>query len=288
MKRGYPARAARTLEVAPQTDEVKLLRGWVLVKAGDSVNAEHWLNNIGQGVSGSWALMSVMAMCKFRLGRLDECRDLAEKIPMNLGIWSAHAAYALASYHLRIGNYEKSLDWYYNSRDLYYSSGEISSAIQCGGMISTLICKKGEDPRLAFADVLVDSENVLLERASILVNYADCLSEYLGYHDFEQFESIYKEAIQIFRQNENSDGEASALNSCGVCAHFGERFEYALKYYKMALKCVESTGNIRLLGIISANLAEVMGDADRIKGVIDFLSRSGHGEIAEQIGNNLL
>lgn len=258
------------------------------MKAGDSVNAERWLNDIGQGLSGSWELMSVMAMCKFRLGKLDECRDLAENIPMNLGIWSAHAAYALASYHLRIGNYEKSLEWYHNSRNLYFSIGETSSAIQCGGMISTIICKKGEDPRLAFADVLEDSENVLLERASILVNYADCLSEYLGYHNFEQFESIYKEAIQIFRQNENSDGEASALNSCGVCAHFGERLGYALKYYKMALKCVENTGNIRLLGIISANLAEVTGDSDRINGIIGFLSLSGHGEIAKQIGKNLL
>ncbi|MCD0176553.1 hypothetical protein IHN32_11440, partial [Deinococcus sp. 14RED07] len=45
MKSGHPAKAARTLEVAPQTDEVRVLRGWALLKGHNPNDVLHLISD---------------------------------------------------------------------------------------------------------------------------------------------------------------------------------------------------------------------------------------------------
>lgn len=288
MKRGYPAKASRTLEVAPQTDEVKLLRGWALIKGGNSNRAESWLDDLNVEESYKTELSALKGLCKLRLGKYESAKSLIGSVKTDSGDLNGHMYYVLGSIALREQNYIEALSHYRKARLVYMSLGERSNLLQTEAMMATIRCIRGENPEVAFSSILEIVDQFPLEIGAILVNYADQMYNRYGSKALVNSVELIQRAIQIFESTGNYDGAATACNTLGVIFHLEKQYDQAVEYYKRALNNAYGSKNERAVAIILCNLKEVEESLDDIRDILDYMDVAGHNFTASVIEANLI
>lgn len=280
MKRGYPARAARTLEVAPQTDEVKLLRGWALIGCGEHPAALHVL----QGSSPSEEVAAAQATVLARLGRNSEALDRCAHIGARNTEAYAHAQ-AIYGHVARVnGDLRAARTNYHTSLHLFSVIGNEAARFQVWSLLAVVDVHLGHDPHSVFVPLLDAVGEHAPTAGPVLHNYAMCLS-LRGLYDEA---AVYLDrALETFRAMGDPAGVANALNNLGVHHHNQHQHEVARHYYREALDMCRRTGEFRLYGQVAANLSEIEENHEQLNDVLRVLELSEHRGLAETIRANL-
>lgn len=280
MKRGYPGQAAATLEGAPQTGEVRLLRAWALIHSGKLAEAF----TLTEALTPLPDALAARATACFRTGQNAQAVELARRIPMNGSPASAHAAMVLGLAARYEERYEEARSHFQRSAILWKLHSNPMEYVQALSLTAQMQCRLGGDPRIEFRAALETARNAPAALGIALVNYGLELGQ-AG--DGAASEQALQEAVRAFETAGNEDGRASALNNLGLRHHLQGNLERAREYYSEAAAGWTSSGNIRLLGVILSNLSEIDGDLARFDGAITFLKESGQQHVADLIRRNV-
>ncbi|WP_155297968.1 hypothetical protein [Deinococcus kurensis] len=261
MKRGYPAKAARTLEVAPQTDEVKLLRGWALVRGGRA----HAALKIIEGLH-SCDVDSISAFAHFKVGNVSESSRISLSIINRKSDKSYFGHYIKACidimerrsedarFSLKLSNLGAELA--FDHRIKVFSCCLMAFLDRC----------YVEESKNVFARLIDENFGNCEIESFCLINFANYLDD-IG--EIQSAIPVYLRAIEAFEKCENIEGLSSANNSIGVAYHLGSKYDIAYQYYKRAYQqSILLQKNSRLKSIILANIAELSEHEDSI---VDFI-----------------
>ncbi|MCD0169640.1 hypothetical protein [Deinococcus sp. 23YEL01] len=279
MKRGYPARAARTLEVAPQTDEVRVLRGWAMLKGHNPNDVLHLIADLPETPE----LLALWATALAHASRSDEAEVIANRIPRNATPTHAHAENVLGYVARQREDYDTARRHYRAAASLWkmYDEREwIEVAAVLAGVRSIL----GADPTMAFSEVLHALAEVPSAASTVYPNYVHALKQAGHLDAAEQAAQI---GLHFARLYNDLSGEMSIRNSLGVFAHLSGNMRVAADEYRIALNLARECGSLRAVGMIAANLAELSGNVEEFKDVIDLLRDTDNGAHAEKIIRNI-
>lgn len=292
MKRGYPAKAARTLEVAPQTDEVRLLRGWALIRSGCYLKSIGVVKDNDMSVNQAWSDLRIAAL--FYNGSYEECESLIRKRLDDVnGSCSGHVRYFSGALSFRKGDYKKSYSEFLMSQMIFSSTGDEYSAklpqVMAFTSISLSICQLHD----SLTEVVDNVKDSFYEYAVLLSNIAHIKSlglQSVNISGGENFSilDIYLLSGSLFEKCENKAMCASIYNSIGVEYHGEGKFAEAIKYYKLALDLSESSGDKRMYAIITANLSELESSNFDFKSSKEFMINFGFEELAATVERNKL
>lgn len=276
MKRGYPAKAARTLEVAPQTDEVKLLRGWALIECGQSPVAL----TLASKIPASPERDALLATALIRTGRTEEAVDLAQQVPRNGSRANAHSQGVLAHAARLKGDFVQAATHYARSAALWQLHDNPSARVDALALEASMHCKAGADPENEFPPILATAQKYPSNLAAALLNYG---VELKAKGRLTQAISVMKEAGQSFQNCGNLEGEAHALNNLGAYFHLSGAVDQARQSYHQAWSLLRGSGNLRLLGFVLTNLAEIEDDLTGFDDALSLLKEAGEHDIASRI-----
>lgn len=280
MKRGYPAKAAKTLEVAPQTDEVKLLRGWALVESGKYSQALAVVENL----SSTSSTCAVRAMAMLMLSRTDEAKKIAELIGEGRDNAHAYGYLVLAHCARRSGDKKLAINLFNTSHLLFNFNNNYD---ECLKIRSILINIRTGDSLLDEAyDIISSLAGVNNNSAAIILNNCGEFFSSSGNH-YKAIE-LYNTALEYINISDFSDIRMTLYNNLGVQNHYIGNNSAAEGYYRKAMEMCVGEGNFRLYGIISCNLSEISDDLDYLKGTVDILKINGEEYLSRTITKNLL
>ncbi|WP_295815374.1 hypothetical protein [uncultured Deinococcus sp.] len=280
MKRGYPAKAARTLEVAPQTDEVKLLRGWALLHSG----MFHAALTCVDGVPSSQKSDALRATVLYRLGRNSEAEAVARSIPTGTSQACAHATCVLGLIARHHEDFSLARRLFRRSALLWQLFDNTLEHAQASALAASMECRLSvhPQPEREFKDCL-HAATTPAARGIALVNYGVEL-ELVG--QAETAETTFLEAIGAFRESENIAGLAGTLNNLGLRRHLSGQLNEATLYYREAAVLTTRSGDIRLLGMALSNLSEIQADFTGFEDALELLIQSGQAATGELIQRN--
>ncbi|MEF2279060.1 hypothetical protein V3W47_12190 [Deinococcus sp. YIM 134068] len=284
LRRGYPAQAAATLEVSPQTGEVRLFWARIALQNGDTPRAEHLLRALPE----TPLVRACLALTAFKLGQFRRAMALAQDVAMDGSTAAAYATLVLGHVALRENARTEARRFYYQAAHLYRLSGEAEAALQAENLTATLAAQDGQPPDEAFGGLWEHSNSAPVQRASLLNNYADSLATYRP-DDLEarrRVDAAYQEAADLYMVLGNREGQAHVLNARGVTLYERGEREQARALYLQALTLLQGSGNLRLLGLVMSNLSEVEGDLNRFEHTLDLLGRAGHTQLVQTIRLN--
>ncbi|GAA0498085.1 hypothetical protein [Deinococcus depolymerans] len=287
MKRGYPARAAKTLEVAPQTDEVKLLRGWAELRTGNATAAQRIVDDTHRTPPHRprpWQTLA--AACALKLGHLNVLRDLLDTLDRTGSPPDARTTHLRGMLALREGCDPEAMTLFRQASLRFRSEGLPGDAVIAESLVAMLNVRLGHDAHDAFRNVLNDSRPYPRERVHVLTNYVYSLTA--THAPDADVNAAYQETVTLAEQTNDLEGGAAAWNTWGVHAHLARDYEQAAHRYRRALHLVEGTGNLRLHGLIQSNLSELMDDHAQLAATLDLLSGAGHDTLSQTIQNNIL
>ncbi|GBF04176.1 transcriptional regulator, SARP family [Deinococcus aerius] len=284
MKRGYPGQAAATLEGAPQTGEVRLLRAWALLQLGEALRAGEVVADLPT-LAGVTACRAVAA---YQLGRYDQALALAEQLPGDGSLDAAHGAMVRGHVALRENRQREAQGQYRRAAALYRLNGTTPLALTAENLLASMAVQQGAEPWATFAPLLEASQPYPPQRAVILSNLADCLSpaETTDPVLFHQAEQLYQEAAALYELLGNRSGQARVLNARGVNFHVHGDHQRARELYEQALRLLSGGGNLRLMGLVLSNLSEVEGNLTQFDDALNLLERAGHLGLVQTIRSN--
>ncbi|MFW8627560.1 hypothetical protein [Deinococcus sp. ME38] len=292
MKRGYPAKAARTLEVAPQTDEVKLLRGWALIRGGCYLKALSLVKDNDTSVSQAWTDLRIASL--FYNGSYEECEFLVRKSLSEVsGSSSGYVRYFTGALSFRRGDYEKAYGEFLISRMIFISVGDEYSAKLPQVMAFTSISLSIRRLHESLAEVMDNVKDNFYEYAVLLSNIAhikssDTRNINTSRDEISSILDTYLLSARLFEKCENKAMCAATYNSIGVEYHNEGKFAEAAKYYNLALKLSESSGDKRVYAIVVANLSELESSSFDFKASKEFMISFGFRELAFTVEQNKL
>lgn len=281
MKRGYPARAARTLEVAPQTDEVKLLRGWALIYSGEYQNALEVVSKVADSPEAQVARASVL----FRTGENEKAYQLAVPLKHGNSSVSAHATFVLGLLHRHREDYEQARQNFRRSARLWHLQGNLFEEVQSASLAASAACRLHQSaPDNAFEPILARAEGQPAAEGLVLINYAVEL-EHAG--QLTQVTDLLSRAAEHMTQSGNLNGVAIAANNLGLRHHLDGNLVQAKHWYRESIDLTIRTGDIRLLGLALSNLSELEADLAGLEDALMLLTESGQSATVELIQRNL-
>ncbi|BBN94288.1 hypothetical protein DEGR_10210 [Deinococcus grandis] len=281
MKRGYPAKAAKTLEVAPQTDEVKLLRGWALIYSGEYQSALDCLKKVPDSAEEQVARASVL----FRTGENEQAYQLARPLRQGNSEVNAHATFVLGLLHRHREEYEQARQNFRRSAHLWYLRGNLFEEVQSLSLAASADCRmKQSEPDDAFAPILVRAQGHPAAEGFVLINYAVEL-EHAGQHT--QVVDLLQRAAEHMGESGNLNGVAIAANNLGLRYHLDGNTHLAKRWYRKSIDLTFRTGDIRLLGLALSNLSELEVDLVGLEDALMLLNESGQSATVELIRRNL-
>ncbi len=281
MKRGYPARAAATLELAPQTDEVRLLRGWALIYSGRYKDARGLLEALHPTPEGQLALASAL----FRIGDNQRAVALAFSFKSGHSANSAHAAFVLGLDARHREDYAVARRHFQRSAYLWHLHGNLFEEVQATSLAAAASCRLNElNVSEAFTGVLCKAQGHPAAEGVARLNYAVEL-EYAG--QVEQVPELLQQAAEMMRLSGNLNGVAIALNNLGLRHHLNGTVDEAKHWYRQAIELTINTGDIRLLGIALSNLSELQADLSAFEDALALLEDSGQAATIDLIKRNI-
>lgn len=281
MKRGYPARAAKTLEVAPQTDEVKLLRAWALIYSGEYQNALEVVSKVSDSPEAQVARASVL----FRTGENEKAYQLAVPLKHGNSSVSAHATFVLGLLHRHREDYEQARQNFRRSARLWHLQGNLFEEVQSASLAASAACRLHQSaPDNVFEPILARAEGQPAAEGLVLINYAVEL-EHAG--QLTQVTDLLSRAAEHMTQSGNLNGVAIAANNLGLRHHLDGNLAQAKHWYRQSIDLTIRTGDIRLLGLALSNLSELEADLAGLEDALMLLTESGQSATVELIQRNL-
>ncbi|WP_157445184.1 hypothetical protein [Deinococcus actinosclerus] len=287
MKRGYPARAASVLEVAPQTDEVRLLRGWAMLRLGKTIILDGLVSCFDEKKLSDYAYLSLKSALNYKMGNYHEVLTLSDRLPFSNSLDRGVIYFYAACSALRLNIKDKARRSLTISRSIVECSGSDIDIIRVDTLNAILESDKNANIRDFYSELLKKSALFPIERGVLLINFADYIFDHEGPKSFGIVEEYYREAEKILHGSGNEEGAAAALNSWGVSAHLSNRITLAEELYKKGITLIRDSGNIRLLGLLTANLSEISGNIEKLDEILYCLNSSGHTAVVSKIINNL-
>ncbi|MCD0165462.1 hypothetical protein [Deinococcus sp. 12RED42] len=281
LKRGYPAKAARTLENAPQTDEVRLLRGWALIYSGEYQNALEVVSKVADSPEAQVARASVL----FRTGENEKAYQLAVPLKHGNSSVSAHATFVLGLLHRHREDYEQARQNFRRSARLWHLQGNLFEEVQSASLAASAACRLHQSaPDNAFEPILARAEGQPAAEGLVLINYAVEL-EHAG--QLTQVTDLLSRAAEHMTQSGNLNGVAIAANNLGLRHHLDGNLVQAKHWYRESIDLTIRTGDIRLLGLALSNLSELEADLAGLEDALMLLTESGQSATVELIQRNL-
>ncbi|GGS20267.1 hypothetical protein [Deinococcus knuensis] len=287
MKSGHPARAARTLESAPQTDAVNLLRGWAELRTGNATAAQRTVDDTHPTPTHRprpWQILA--AACALKLGHLNILRELLDTLDHTGAPPEARTVHLRGMLALREARDAEARTLFRQAGLRFRSEGLPGDAVIAESLVAMLNVRQGQPVHAAFRDVLHASRPFPRERVHVLTNYVYSLTA--THAPDTDVNAAYEETVTLAEQTNDLEGGAAAWNTWGVHAHLARDYEQAAHRYRRALHLVEGTGNLRLHGLIQSNLSELTDDHAQLAATLDLLSGAGHDTLSQTIQNNIL
>lgn len=280
MKRGHPAKAAKTLEVAPQTDEVKLLRGWALLEAGRYPLAL----TVVEPLSGNPDVYAVRAMAMLMLSRTDEAKKIAELIGEGREHAHAYGYLVLAHCARRAGDKKLAINLFNASHLLFNFKNNYDECLKIRSILINI--RTGDSLLDEVHDIISSLAGVNNNSAAIILN--NCGEFFSSSGDHHKAIELYSTALEYINISDFSDIRMTLYNNLGVQNHYIGNNSAAERYYRKAMEMCIGEGNFRLYGIISCNLSEISDDLDYLKGTVNILKINGEEYLSRTITKNLL
>ncbi|OOV13733.1 bacterial transcriptional activator domain-containing protein [Deinococcus sp. LM3] len=287
MKSGHPVKAARTLEVAPQTDAVNLLRGWAQLRTGNATAAQRIVDDTHPAPPHRprpWQILA--AACALKLGHLNVLRELLDTLDHTGAPPEARTVHLRGMLALREARDAEARTLFRQAGLRFRSEGLPGDAVIAESLVAMLNVRQGQSVHAAFRDVLHASRPFPRERVHVLTNYVYSLTA--THAPDTDVNAAYEETVTLAEQTNDLEGGAAAWNTWGVHAHLARDYEQAAHRYRRALHLVEGTGNLRLHGLIQSNLSELTDDHAQLAATLDLLSGAGHDTLSQTIQNNIL
>ncbi|THF85822.1 hypothetical protein E7T09_14990 [Deinococcus sp. KSM4-11] len=280
MKRGYPAKAARTLEVAPRSMKIIVSQAWSLIHAGRFREVGPML----EGYPDYSDLMGVKGMSLVLLGKNLEASAAISRIELKLDM--NHAIYEEVLGHIarRCQDNAKAKIHYAKSLELWRLNGMENEACIVESILRFSYLNTFDEAQKFFEDFNMRSNNSCVQ-AVIKNNFGRLLIEYEKY---EESEPVLKSAVDKFDEIDNLYGLSIALNNLGMQFHHRSYYKMALEcYQKSFLKAVE-IGDIRQYAILLRTIAEIKNEKFTLQMINDILGESGNRPLADEIWNNII
>ncbi|WP_064014100.1 tetratricopeptide repeat protein [Deinococcus puniceus] len=286
MKRGYPARAAATLELAPQTDEVRLLRGWALIECGKALEALNLLASLPHTAN----VLAALGTATYKLGHFSEALAWAAALPTDGSLSSAHGSMIRGNVALKEHEFLCAQKHYRLAAQVYRLNNDVPSALIAENLLATLAVQLGAEARQIFPALVQASSAYARQKALVLCNFAYSLTSTPDTTDksYLEAENLYREAMRLQEILGDRHGIAQTLNSLAVNKHLQGKIGDAKRLYYQALECLKGSGDVRSMGLILSNIGEIEEDFTGFSENIEFLNGTGHGKLAEIIHKNLI
>lgn len=279
MKRGYPAKAAKTLAEAPQTDIVKALQGWALLRCGDLLKSLEVLKEVKHD---SMDIKVCRSRAMIKLSQYDEALRIANEIVVTDAKCAAVVHFIHGSIAFRKGDMASALKMLERAASEFYSLGNKSEMIECKVITSIINYRVGGSIDVSFAEVLSLAPEYSIYRANALQNYALSLAQKGAAFEAEKY---FDESCQIYDILENKYDYATVLTAHGVLCHSLGRTGDASEKYIKAIGLLEGVGDHELLSTINDNL-NGMSDQRSLEDNLRSLVEKSHPDIAAIIVAN--
>ncbi|WP_221089148.1 hypothetical protein [Deinococcus aquaedulcis] len=278
--RGYPGRAAQTLEAAPQTPEVRLLRGWALVHLGRYGEARALFESLDSSPAAQVGLASAL----FRSGENARAVTLAKPFCLGSTPLNAQAAFVLGLDARYREDFAQARQLFARCAHIWHLHGELLEAAQAASLAAAAACRlSAGSVQALFAPVLLAAGDHPAARGFVLINYAVEL-ERMG--ELCQVPALLEQAAAVMREAGNSNGVAIALNNLGLRHHLNGDLSAAAACYRQTIELTLNTGDVRLLGLALSNLSELEADLSGFEDALAFLEQSGQDATVALIRRN--
>lgn len=275
LRRGFAQRAAEVLTEAPGSEAVLFLRARSLERAGVYKEALKLL----EGVAESPKVMALRGALLWRLGRPAEAQRAAEGALEGEPEARAEALNTLGNLERSAGNFREAAALARRAAAVWQSLGQRTRWSGALNNYAIALTLAGEEAEGAFHEALeVAGDNPLL-RARVFLSLG-WMHERLQRPDAAR--ESYRQAADLAEGVGATDSAAYAWNNIGVLDHRERRPEAARAAYERALDLARQAGELRMIGMFMANLAELTNNVDAWKEALRILEEAGHGDEAEQ------
>ncbi|MFT2720632.1 tetratricopeptide repeat protein, partial [Deinococcus sp. A31D244] len=280
LKRGYPAKAARTLEVAPQTDEVRVLRGWAMIhnqivsdnlihfaqclgSCGEIILANALLIR-GESIKSEAIIKKAISKDNFDLGNIKRIRAHLKR---------------------REGNIKCAADLYFRSSIISLSAGDDYGYIESvSHFLSANFYLTGEIGE----DVIHEASALVQGRPGLeALFYNNLANLHICRHNYGEALLCVDHALDSAKAAESEILIAASLLNKGTILHFRGDLSLAKNYYCLALDKCKHRSEIRLIIPILCNLSEISGRIDDLEKYRAVLIEEGHKDVVNLIDKNL-
>lgn len=275
IQRGFPKRAAQELLDAPRNAEVDLLRAKALERAGlykESLEAARDLPDTPEH-------LALRAVLHHWLGNPTEAKACAEQA-LSGGIEARAEAHNTLGYIFHAqGDFQAAVASFRKAAALWLGLGDENRRLSTLVNLAAARTRLGEDVEAAYRDVLEAAKGNLQVEAQVQINLG---WEYYQKNDLEQALEHFRQAEIIAMKSGNSRQVALAQNNVGSMLHLQNNLIEAKTFYIKAISSARTVGEILVLAMSMANLAEAEGDTDAWEEAISLLENAGYQQQAQE------
>ena len=276
LRRGFARKAAELLHDAPPSPTLTLLRARALERGNSFKQALELLTGLdreaGPGPAPDPAEVEALrSRLLFKLGFPDAARRAAQAALGGSLEAEAEALNTLGELELRSGDGAAALALFSRSATLWQATGQRSRWLWSLNNRAAARVVLGQPTAAAFAEVLEAAEDDLSAQATVQTNMGN---GYLAEGDLVRAQQAFERGIALGMESGALTPAEIAWNSLGVLWH-AEQPQRAKDAYRQGLALCERTGDLQMMAILLANLAELERDLPAWEQAIELLERGG-------------
>jgi tetratricopeptide (TPR) repeat protein/DNA-binding SARP family transcriptional activator len=280
LERGFPQRAADVLAEIEGNDEIRLLRAQALEECGRYTEAIELINT----VSDTPQVSSLKAQLLWRIGQGAKADEYAKRALEGDLQTQARAYNVLGNVSQTNGDLEMAETYYRKVATLWTATGNRGGLARVLSNIAMVMAAKNL-PVHQIDEILKEALKIGQDYpqvlAWILLNIGSLVYE--RQKDYKNAELAYKECLSLQEQYGFIGVAIHAWNNLGVIYYTQGRKEDAAEAYSAAINLLKDSGDILMLGISLANLAEIKEDRDMWQHAHGLLNRAGLAYISSDL-----
>jgi tetratricopeptide (TPR) repeat protein len=274
IQRGFPKQAAEELNDAPRTPELDLLRARAFERAGMFKESLEVLQLLPENPEH----LALKASLYYRLGRVIEAKEYAQKALVGGIEARAEAQNTLGLISYSNGDFQAAIAAYRKSAALWLGLGDQNRRLTVLGNIAIARSRMGQDVQNVFQEVFEASKDNLDVQAQTFINLG---WEYQIAGKNPEALKSYQQAEQTAEMSGNVRYSAIAQQNAGTLLHVEGDLLNAKSYYLKAIHSARAAGEVHVLAVTMANLAEAENDIDAWEEAIAIMENAGyHNEAA--------
>ena len=280
IRRGFPKRAAEELSEAPNHPEITLLRARAFERAGMYKEALETLRFLPDTPEH----LALKATLYHRLGRADEAQENAEKA-LSGGIEArAEAQNTLGLIFLAKGTFAEAAAAFRRAAALWLGLGDENRRLDALNNSAIARARMGEDVARVFQELMETAKDNPNLRTQALINLGKELERQKRFDDAL---SSFQHAEQLALELGNLKKAALAQNNAGALLHLQNKLSEARDFYLKAITSSRGAGEVYVLAMALANLAELDRDTTAWEEAIAVLDNAGYIDEANQYREDL-